>query len=78
MFGASGRFPSIYIGCVMTGQALGGVIPALAAVALIAFDVRPQLLGELLPNCPSLCCQSSFCPEPNTFYFSNLRVGKLS
>ncbi len=46
MFGVSGRFPPAYIGCVMTGQALGGVIPASAAVALIAFDVKPQLLGE--------------------------------
>ena len=50
MFGASGRFPPLYSGCVMTGQALGGVIPASAAVALIAFDVRPQLLGE-----PAVC-----------------------
>jgi len=30
----------------MTGQALGGVIPAAAAVGLIAFEVRPDLLGK--------------------------------
>jgi hypothetical protein len=47
MFGVSGRFPPSYIGSVMTGQALGGVIPASAAVALIASDVQPQLLGKL-------------------------------
>jgi len=48
MFGISGRFPPKYVGCVMTGQALGGVIPSLAAVGLIAFDVKPQLLGNFI------------------------------
>jgi len=46
LFGISGRFPPHYVGCVMTGQALGGVIPAAAAVGLIAFEVRPDLLGK--------------------------------
>ena len=45
MFGVSGRFPPLYAGCVMMGQALGGVLPAAAAVLMISFDVEPKLLG---------------------------------
>lgn len=45
MFGISGRFPPLYAGAVMMGQAMGGVVPALAAVALTAFEVEPRLLG---------------------------------
>ena len=45
MFGVSGRFPPLYAGCVMMGQALGGVLPAAATVLMISFDVEPKLLG---------------------------------
>jgi hypothetical protein len=45
MFGVSGRFPPLYAGCVMMGQALGGVLPAAATVLMISFDVEPKTLG---------------------------------
>ena len=45
MFGVSGRFPQLYAGCVMMGQAFGGVVPAVTAVLMITFDVQPKLLG---------------------------------
>ena len=45
MFGVSGRFPPLYAGCVMMGQALGGVLPAAATVLMISFDVEPRFLG---------------------------------
>ena len=45
MFGVSGRFPPLYAGCVMMGQALGGVLPAAAAILMISFDVEPKFLG---------------------------------
>ena len=45
MFGVSGRFPPLYAGCVMMGQALGGVVPAVVAIAMVAFDIEPKLLG---------------------------------
>ena len=35
----------MYAGFVMTGQAMGGVIPALAAILLTSLDVEPRLLG---------------------------------
>jgi len=45
MFGISGRFPPLYAGAVMIGQAMGGVAPAVAAIALISFEVQPPILG---------------------------------
>jgi len=45
MFGISGRFPPLYAGAVMVGQAMGGVTPAVAAIALISFEVQPPILG---------------------------------
>ncbi len=45
MFGVSGRFPAVYAGFVMTGQAMGGVLPAAAAIGLTSLDVEPRLLG---------------------------------
>ena len=45
MFGISGRFPPLYAGVVMIGQAMGGVAPAIAAIALISFEVQPPILG---------------------------------
>ena len=42
MFGVSGRFPPVYAGCVMTGQALGGVLPAAGAIFLTVADVEPK------------------------------------
>jgi len=45
MFGISGRFPPLYAGAVMIGQAMGGVAPAIAAIALISFEVQPPILG---------------------------------
>jgi hypothetical protein len=62
LFGVSGRFPAMYAGYVMTGQALGGVLPAVAAIALISLQVEPAVLG---PACfgsmlvfigNALCC----------------------
>lgn len=44
----SGRFPPVYAGFVMSGQAFGGVLPALAAIVLTSMDVEPRLLG---PSC---------------------------
>ena len=41
----SGRFPPSYAGYVMTGQAMGGVLPAIVAIALVTLDVQPRLLG---------------------------------
>ena len=46
MFGISGRFPPLYAGAVMIGQAMGGVAPAVAAIALISFEVQPPILGK--------------------------------
>ena len=40
-----GRFPPSYAGYVMTGQAMGGVLPAIVAIALVTLDVQPRLLG---------------------------------
>ena len=51
MFGISGRFPPSYAGLIMTGQALGGVIPALAAIGLISLNVEPKLLGPACFGC---------------------------
>ena len=45
MFGASGRFPAVYAGTVMMGQALGGVVPAVGAVLMTVVDIEPKLLG---------------------------------
>lgn len=45
MFGVSGRFPPKYAGLVMTGQALGGVLPAVATIVLTTADVNPSVLG---------------------------------
>lgn len=45
MFGISGRFPPVYAGAVMMGQALGGVVPSIAAIALLSFDVEAKILG---------------------------------
>ena len=45
MFGISGRFPPLYAGAVMMGQALGGVVPAVAAILMILFDVEAKILG---------------------------------
>lgn len=45
MFGISGRFPPLYAGAVMMGQAMGGVVPSLVSIALISFEVEPCLLG---------------------------------
>jgi len=45
LFGVSGRFPPSYAGYVMTGQAMGGVLPAVVAIALVTLDVQPRLLG---------------------------------
>lgn len=47
LFGVSGRFPPLYAGAVMIGQAMGGVVPSLAAIALITFDVQPPILGNV-------------------------------
>ena len=47
MFGISGRFPPLYAGAVMIGQAMGGVAPAVAAIALISFEVQPPILGKI-------------------------------
>ena len=35
----------MYAGFVMTGQALGGVLPAIAAIVLITLRVEPWVLG---------------------------------
>ena len=51
MFGISGRFPPLYAGAVMVGQAMGGVAPAVAAIALISFEVQPPILGKNLKSC---------------------------
>lgn len=45
MFGVSGRFPPFYAGCVMMGQAFGGVLPAIGAILMITFNIEPRLLG---------------------------------
>ena len=45
LFGISGRFPPVYAGAVMIGQAMGGVVPSIAAIALISFQVQPPILG---------------------------------
>jgi hypothetical protein len=45
MFGISGRFPPLYAGAVMMGQSMGGVVPSIAAIAMISFDVEAKLLG---------------------------------
>ena len=42
LFGVSGRFPPSYAGYVMTGQAMGGVLPAVVAIALVTLDVQPS------------------------------------
>ena len=44
-FGISGRFPAVYAGCVMTGQSLGGLIPAAVAVVLTSATVEAPILG---------------------------------
>ena len=51
MFGVSGRFPPLYAGCVMMGQALGGVVPAVSTVLMVSLDVEPKTLG---PACFAL------------------------
>ena len=51
MFGVSGRFPPLYAGCVMMGQALGGVLPAVSTILMISLDVEPKTLG---PACFAL------------------------
>ena len=45
MFGISGRFPPLYAGAVMMGQAIGGVVPAIVAILLILFEVEAKILG---------------------------------
>ena len=47
MFGISGRFPPLYAGAVMMGQALGGVVPAIVAILLILSDIEPKILGTV-------------------------------
>ena len=34
----------------MIGQAMGGVAPAVAAIALISFEVQPPILGKKFQN----------------------------
>ena len=41
LVGVAGKFPSKYMGGMMSGQALGGIFPALVNVAVIALKVRP-------------------------------------
>jgi hypothetical protein len=48
LFGVSGRFPPHYAGYIMMGQAMGGVLPASAAVVLLAVHVPAPVLG---PSC---------------------------
>lgn len=45
LFGVSGRFPSIYAGSVMMGQAFGGLAPSAIAVGMLSLNVEPKVLG---------------------------------
>ena len=46
LVGVAGKFPSKYMGGMMSGQALGGIFPALVNVAVIALKVRGGRLDE--------------------------------
>ncbi|TRY67783.1 hypothetical protein TCAL_02925 [Tigriopus californicus] len=81
LFGVSGRFPSIYAGCVMTGQSLGGVLPAIAAILLTLFDVEPRVLGPVcfcLILVSILTAMVIFFGMSNNIYFLYYGEGKVS
>ena len=41
LIGVAGKFPPLYMGGMMAGQALGGIFPALVNIVVIALDVQP-------------------------------------
>jgi len=45
LIGVAGKFPPSYMGAMMSGQALGGIFPALVNIAVIAGDIAPADIG---------------------------------
>lgn len=43
LYGVAGLFPSEYMTAVVSGQALGGIITALALILVLAFDSTPSV-----------------------------------
>ena len=46
LVGVAGKFPSKYMGGMMSGQALGGIFPALVNVGVLALKVREEAGGH--------------------------------
>ena len=44
-FGVAGKFPPAYMGGVMSGQAMGGIFPALVEVLVVAVRIQPKHIG---------------------------------
>ena len=45
VFGAAGRFPPSYIGTMMSGQAMGGIFPAVVGLIVVAANIKPKDSG---------------------------------
>lgn len=45
LFGVAGKFPSKYMGSVMAGQAMGGILPALVDIIVLSLDISERDSG---------------------------------
>ena len=45
IFGLAGKFPPKYMGGAMLGQAVGGLLPAIAVIMILAFDIEAKNVG---------------------------------
>ena len=80
----SGRFPNIYAGCVMMGQALGGVLPALGAILMTSIDVMPKVLGPasfgivLVLLALAMACERFLSRNRFFLYFAEGKANKVT
>ena len=84
LFGVSGRFPNIYAGCVMMGQALGGVLPAVGAILMTSIDVSPKLLGPASFSiilgllCLAVACHRFLANNKFFLYFAEGKANRIT
>lgn len=72
LFGVAGKFPTKYMGAVMAGQAMGGILPALVDIAFTSVKVPEKDIGFACFLVATLFLMSSLivfmCTRRTTFF----------